>query len=131
MNPAQTLYDLLIIIIIIIKNLNRSPWLKAQRTGATHTLTWIARIHSHTYINTVTAMWCEAPAQLLFFSACWVFSWNDGMWLCFQTVVMARYARLQQLLKEDSSIHDQLQFYPDYLLNLRSILSEWVEQQDW
>ena len=42
-----------------------SPWLKAPRTGATRTLTWIARIHSHTYINTVTTTWCEAPAQLL------------------------------------------------------------------
>ena len=51
-----------------------SPWLTAPRTG---TLTWIARIHSHTYINTATTTWCEAPAQLLFFSACWVF-------LCFR-----------------------------------------------
>ena len=25
-----------------------SPWLKEPRTGATRTLTWIARIHSHT-----------------------------------------------------------------------------------
>ena len=38
-----------------------SPW----RTGATRTLTWIARIHSRTYINTVTTMWYEAQAQLL------------------------------------------------------------------
>ena len=31
------------------------------------TLTWIARIHSHTYtlINTVTTTLCEAPAQIL------------------------------------------------------------------
>ena len=29
------------------------------------------------YINTVTTTWCVAPAQLLFFSACWVF-------LCFR-----------------------------------------------
>ena len=47
---------------------------KSPRTGATRTLTWIARIHSRTYINTVTTAWCEAPAQLLVFSACWVFS---------------------------------------------------------
>ena len=47
-----------------MKNFNRSPWLKALRTGATRTLTWIARIYSHTYINTVTTT-CEAPAQLL------------------------------------------------------------------
>ena len=52
----------------------RSPWLKAPRTGATRTFTWIARIHSHTNVNTVTTMWCEAPAQLFVFSACWVFS---------------------------------------------------------
>ena len=26
---------------------------------------WIARIRSHTYINTATTTWCEAPAQLL------------------------------------------------------------------
>ena len=49
-------------------------WLKAPQTGAIRTLTWIARIHSHTYINTVTTTWCEAPVQLLFVSACWVFS---------------------------------------------------------
>ena len=51
-------------------------------------------------------------------------------WLCLQVTAMSRYARLQQLLKEDSSI-DQLSFYPEHLLNLRSILSEWVEKQDW
>ena len=38
-----------------------------------HTLTWIAHIQSHTYINTRITC-CEAPAQLLFFRACWVFS---------------------------------------------------------
>ena len=40
------------------------------------------REHSHgshavthaLYINAVTITWCEAPAQLLVFSACWVFS---------------------------------------------------------
>ena len=42
-----------------------SPWLKAPQTGATRTLTWIARIHSHTYVNTVTTAWCEAPAKIL------------------------------------------------------------------
>ena len=48
------------IISSIMKNFNRrdsfpwSPWLKAPRTGATRTLTWIARILSRTYINTVT-----------------------------------------------------------------------------
>ena len=31
----------------------------------TRTLTWIARIHSHTCINTVTTMLCEASGQLL------------------------------------------------------------------
>ena len=61
---------IIIIIIIIMKNFNRqfqwSPWLKAPRTGATHTLMWIARIHSHTYINTVVATsLCKVPAQLL------------------------------------------------------------------
>ena len=40
-----------------------SQWLKAPQTGATHTITWIARIHSHTYINTVTTTWCEAMAE--------------------------------------------------------------------
>ena len=29
---------------------------------------------THFYINTVTTTWCETPAQLLVFSACWVFS---------------------------------------------------------
>ena len=32
---------------------------------ATRTLMWIARIHSHTYINTVTTTLCEVPAHLL------------------------------------------------------------------
>ena len=31
--------------------------LKAPQTGTTRTLTWIARIHSHTYIHTVTTTW--------------------------------------------------------------------------
>ena len=39
--------------------------LKAPQTGATRTLTWITRINSHTYINTVTSTLCKAPAQLL------------------------------------------------------------------
>ena len=56
--------------IIIMKNFNRqfpwSPWLKAPRTGATRTLTWIAHIQSHTYINTVTTTLCEALCQLLY-----------------------------------------------------------------
>ena len=30
-----------------------------------HSQAWIARIHSHTYINTVTTSLCEAPTQLL------------------------------------------------------------------
>ena len=35
------------------ENVNRrqfpwSPWLKVPQTGSTRTLTWIARIHSHT-----------------------------------------------------------------------------------
>ena len=30
--------------------------------------------HTLNYINTVTTTWCEALAQLLFVSACWVFS---------------------------------------------------------
>ena len=37
----------------------------AMKKVAQHTLTWITRIHSLTYINTVTTMLCEAPAQLL------------------------------------------------------------------
>ena len=40
-------------------------WLKAPRTGATRTLSWIARIHSHTYINTVTITWCTTPALIV------------------------------------------------------------------
>ena len=40
-----------------------TQWLKVPRTGATRTLTRIARIHWHTYINTVTTTLCEAPAQ--------------------------------------------------------------------
>ena len=40
-----------------------NQWLKAPRTGATRTLSWIARIHSHTCINTVTTTSCKAPAQ--------------------------------------------------------------------
>ena len=62
-----------------------SPWLKAPQTGQVDR----TRIRSHTYINTVTTMWCEAPAQLLVFSACWVFScfcqtltWTAGSLTC-------------------------------------------------
>ena len=36
-----------------------------SKRRATRTLTWIARSHSHIYINTVTTTLCEAPAQLL------------------------------------------------------------------
>ena len=43
-------------------NVNRP---KAPQTSATHTLKWIARIHSHTYINIVTTTFCEAPAHLI------------------------------------------------------------------
>ena len=63
-----------------MKNFNRrsqfpwSPRLKPLQSGVTRTLTWIARIQSHTYINIATTTLCEAPAQLLLFSACWVFS---------------------------------------------------------
>ena len=48
-------------------------------TMAQSTVNW-CNMHTHMdcihtfYINTVTPTWCEAPAQLLFFSACWVFS---------------------------------------------------------
>ena len=55
-------------IIIIMKNFKFpwSPWPKVPWTGAIHTLAWIARIHSHTHINTVkTMILCKAPAQVL------------------------------------------------------------------
>ena len=39
-----------------------------------NTLTVDCIAFTHTYINTVTTMWCEAPAQLLLLSACLVFS---------------------------------------------------------
>ena len=35
-----------------------------SQTGTTRTLTWIAHIHSLTYINTVTTTVYEAPAHL-------------------------------------------------------------------
>ena len=56
-----------------------SLWLKAPRTGATGTVACITRIfishtlHQHSYNHVVRS---EAPAQLLLFSACWVFSWK-------------------------------------------------------
>ena len=53
---------------MIMKDFNKSQghhMAQWAETGATRTLTWIARIHSHDYINTVTTTWCEAPAQLL------------------------------------------------------------------
>ena len=31
-------------------------------------------LNTHSFTHTLTITWCEAPAQLLFFSACWVFS---------------------------------------------------------
>ena len=54
-----------------MKNFNKrnfhGHYRSKRRELAQHarTLTWIARIHSHTYINTVTIMLCKAPAQLL------------------------------------------------------------------
>ena len=36
-----------------------------RRELAQHTLTWIAHIDSHTFINTATTTLCEVPAQLL------------------------------------------------------------------
>ena len=64
-------------IIIIMKNFNRRDshshngsmcWELAQHSHShgSHTFT-------HTLTSTVTITWCEAPAQLLFFSACFVF----------------------------------------------------------
>ncbi|XP_076436887.1 signal transducer and activator of transcription 3.2-like [Babylonia areolata] len=41
-----------------------------------------------------------------------------------------RYQKLQELLSSDSLL-DKLSFYPDHLLDLRSILSEWFEAEDW
>ena len=35
-----------------------------RRELAQHALAWIARIHSHTYINIVTTTWCERNASL-------------------------------------------------------------------
>ena len=37
--------------------------LKAPRTGATRTLTWIARIHSHAGINTVYNLYVVRSAS--------------------------------------------------------------------
>ena len=51
-----------------MKNFNEAMVAMVQSAASwrnTHTLTWIARIHSHTYINTVITTLCEAPAQLL------------------------------------------------------------------
>ena len=54
------------LIILIMKNFNGHGHHGSKRSKLVqHALTWIARIHSHTYINTVTTTWCEAPAQLL------------------------------------------------------------------
>ena len=52
---------------------------KALWTGATRTLTWIARIHSqsHTHINTVTMM-CEVPAQLIHNLESTFYFWREG-----------------------------------------------------
>ena len=45
-------------------------------TNWRNTHTPMDRTHSltHFYINTVTTTCCEAPDELLFLSACWVFS---------------------------------------------------------
>ena len=59
-----------LLILIIMKNGNRRSshghrGSKRRELAVTRTLTWIARILSHTYINTVITTLCEAPAQLL------------------------------------------------------------------
>ena len=81
-----------------MKNFNRSPWLKAPRTGATRTLMWIARIHSHTYINAVTTLTrvrikdgllferfeCESTEHWLSLAWCrrnkWWLAWSTPCW---------------------------------------------------
>ena len=81
---AQNLFNY--VHLFIMKNFNRCDshghhGSKLANWRNTHT--YVDRTHSlkvHTlYIDTVTTLtvWCEAPAQLLFFSACWVF-------LCFR-----------------------------------------------
>ena len=61
----------------VLKNFNRCNS-HGHHDSKRHELKQHAHSHgSHgftctLYINTVTATWCEAPAQLLFFSACWV-----------------------------------------------------------
>ena len=51
--------------------MSQSELVQQAHSHGSHTFT-------HTlYIATVTTTWCEAPDQLLFFSACWVF-------LCFR-----------------------------------------------
>ena len=57
---------IIIIIIIIMKTINRrSSHGHHGSKSIERTLTWIARIHSHTFINTVTTTLCEAPAHIL------------------------------------------------------------------
>ena len=60
---------MVIIIIIVMKNFNRRSSHghhgSKRHELAPHALTWIAHIHSHTYMNTVTTTLCEVPAQLL------------------------------------------------------------------
>ena len=57
--------------IMIMKNFNRRSFhgghgsKRRELAELTRTLTWVARIHSHTYINIIRNTWCEAPAQLL------------------------------------------------------------------
>ena len=65
-----------------------------RRELAQHAHTHVDRTHSlysHTYINTVTTTWREAPAQLLLSSACWVYgvsvihrtlTWTTGSVSC-------------------------------------------------
>ena len=66
MMTMSTMMIIITVIIIMKKNFIKaqfpwSPWSKAPRTGATRTLTWIASIDLHTYINPVSTTLCEAP----------------------------------------------------------------------
>ena len=67
--------------ILIMKNCNRSGsrvYHGSKRCELVqHAHSHGSHAFTHSYINTVTTMWCEAPAQLLLFSECWLF-------LCFR-----------------------------------------------
>ena len=86
---------------IMMKNCPWSPWLKAPRTGATRTLTWIACIHSHTDVNndvvpSASSASTECGIELLFVFLFW--RYLKESWVVWQESYFPRHKEMPMSL---------------------------------